>query len=99
LGPNFKSPNFADEVVDEVLRVTEHEAAATARDLAKQAGIPAGLSGGAAVAAARQVAQRRDPSIRTIVTLIPDSADRYISSYLFQDAFDENGALRTHVGV
>jgi cysteine synthase A len=99
LGPNFKSPNFADEVVDEVLRVTEHDAAETARDLARHAGIPAGLSGGAAVAAARQVAERRDPSIRTIVTLIPDSADRYISSYLFQDAFDENGVLRTHVGV
>ena len=99
LGPNFKSPNFADEVVDEVLRVTELEAAATARDLARYAGIPSGLSGGAAVAAARQVAERRDPSIRSIVTLIPDSADRYISSYLFQDAFDENGALRTHVGV
>jgi cysteine synthase len=99
LGPNFKSPNFADEVVDEVLRVTELEAAATARDLAKYAGIPSGLSGGAAVTAARQVAERRDPSLRTIVTLIPDSADRYISSYLFQDAFDENGALRTHVGV
>jgi len=97
LGPNFKSPNFADEVVDEVLRVTEDEAAAVARDLAKHAGIPAGLSGGAAVAAAQQVAKRQDPTIRTIVTLIPDSADRYISSYLFQDAFDENGALRTDV--
>jgi cysteine synthase len=99
LGPNFKSPNFADEVVDGVLRVTENEAAATARDLAKHAGIPAGLSGGAAVAAARQVAERRDSSIRTIVTLIPDSADRYISSYLFQEAFDENGVLRTHVRI
>ncbi len=46
LGPNFKSPNFADEVVDEILRVTEYDAAATARELATQAGIPAGLSGG-----------------------------------------------------
>ena len=99
LGPNFKSPNFADEVVDEILRVTEDDAAATARELARYAGIPAGLSGGAAVAAARQVAERRDPSIRTIVTLVPDSADRYISSFLFQDAFDENGVLRAHVGV
>ncbi|SBS71697.1 Cysteine synthase, chloroplastic/chromoplastic [uncultured Mycobacterium sp.] len=99
LGPNFKSPNFADEVVDEILRVTEHDAAATARELASRAGIPAGLSGGAAVAAARQVAERRDPSIRTIVTLVPDSADRYISSFLFQDAFDENGVLREHVAV
>ncbi|CAJ1509157.1 PLP-dependent cysteine synthase family protein [[Mycobacterium] burgundiense] len=99
LGPNFKSPNFADEVVDEVLRVTEDDAAATARELARYAGIPAGLSGGAAVAAARQVAERRDPTIRTILTLVPDSADRYISSYLFQDTFDENGAFRTHVSV
>ncbi|NTY58025.1 pyridoxal-phosphate dependent enzyme [Mycolicibacterium sphagni] len=99
LGPNFKSPNFADEVVDEILRVTEYDAAATARELARHAGIPAGLSGGAAVAAARQVAERADPSIRTIVTLVPDSADRYISSYLFQDAFDENGVLREHVSV
>jgi len=97
LGPNFKSPNFAQEVVDEILRVTEGDAAATARALAKHAGIPAGVSGGAAVAAARQVAERRDPSIRTIVTLIPDSVDRYISSYLFQEAFDQNGAPRTHV--
>jgi cysteine synthase A len=99
LGPNFKSPNFADEVVDEILRVTEDDAAATARQLARHAGIPAGLSGGASVAAARHVAERRDPSIRTIVTLVPDSADRYISSFLFQDAFDENGVLRAHVGV
>ena len=99
LGPNFRSPNFAQEVVDEVLRVTENEAAATARDLARYAGIPSGLSGGAAVAAAKQVAERRDPSIRTIVTLVPDAADRYISSYLFQETFDENGAFRTHVGV
>lgn len=99
LGPNFKSPNFADEVVDEILRVTEQESAVTARELARFAGIPAGLSGGAAVAAARQVAERADPSIRTIVTLVPDSADRYISSFLFQDAFDENGAHREHVSV
>ncbi|KAA0099351.1 PLP-dependent cysteine synthase family protein [Mycolicibacterium sp. P1-5] len=99
LGPNFKSPNFADDVVDEILRVTEHDAADTARELARQAGIPAGLSGGAAVAAARQVAGRRDPSIRTIVTIVPDSADRYISSFLFQDAFDVNGVHREHVGV
>ncbi|MBB3753993.1 cysteine synthase A [Mycolicibacterium sp. BK634] len=97
LGPNFKSPNFADEVVDEILRVTEKDAAATARDLARYAGIPAGVSGGAAVAAARQVAERRDLSLRTIVALIPDSADRYISSYLFQEAFDENGVRRTDV--
>jgi cysteine synthase A len=99
LGPNFRSPNFAQEVVDEILRVTENDAAATARELARYAGIPAGLSGGAAVAAARQIAERRDPSIRTIVTLIPDSADRYISSFLFQDTFDENGAFRAHVAV
>ena len=99
LGPNFKSPNFADEVVDEILRVTEDDAAAMARELARHAGIPAGLSGGASVAAARQVAERRDPSIRRIVTLVPDSADRYISSFLFQEAFDENGVLRAHVGV
>lgn len=97
LGPNFKSPNFAQEVVDEILRVAEADAAATARELAKHAGIPAGVSGGAAVAAAKQIAERRDPSVRTIVTLIPDSADRYISSYLFQEIFDEYGALRTHV--
>lgn len=99
LGPNFRSPNFDQEVVDEILRVTENDAAATARELARYAGIPAGLSGGAAVAAARQIAERRDPSIQTIVTLIPDSADRYISSFLFQDTFDEIGAFRAHVSV
>ncbi|WP_396893000.1 PLP-dependent cysteine synthase family protein [[Mycobacterium] wendilense] len=96
LGPNFKSPNFEDDVVDEILRITEDDAAATARDLARYAGIPAGVSGGAAVAAARKVAARQDPSLRTIVALVPDSADRYISSYLFQETFDEDGALRTH---
>lgn len=99
LGPNFRSPNFDQEVVDEILRVTDNDAAATARELARYAGIPAGLSGGAAVAAARQIAERRDPSIQTIVTLIPDSADRYISSFLFQDTFDEIGAFRAHVSV
>ena len=78
-------PNTLDiGIYDEIIRVTNEDAFSTGRELALAEGFLTGISSGAAVWAAVQVAQRPEYKGKTIVALLPDSGDRYLSTPLFQ---------------
>ena len=78
-------------LVDEIEQVTNEEAVFYARRLAREEGILAGISCGAATAAAVRVAKRIENSGKTIVVVPPDSGERYLSSILFDGIFDLEG--------
>ena len=87
---------FVPEVLDLVLvdsieTVTNEEAVLFARRLAREEGILSGISSGAAVAVAVRLAQRPENAGKTIVTVLPDSGERYLSSILFEGIFDAAG--------
>jgi len=79
----FKPDYYDDNLVESVLSIENDEAIQMARELALCEGIPAGISGGAAVAAALKVASRREMAGKLIVVLIASCAERYISTDLF----------------
>jgi cysteine synthase len=72
-------------IVDEVIVVGDDEAFASARRLAREEGILAGVSSGAALNAALTVASRDDAAGKTIVVLLADGAERYVTTSLFQN--------------
>lgn len=84
IGAGFVPEVLDRDLIDEVLLVGNQEAIDTARRLALLEGIPVGISSGAALACAMRVAQREDMKGRTVVTILPDSAERYISTALFE---------------
>ena len=83
IGANFVPDVLDTEVYDEVLPVTEEAAFAAARELGKTEGLVAGISSGAALSAALTVAQRPENAGKTIVALLPDTGERYLSADLF----------------
>ena len=85
IGAGFVPDVFKREVVDEIIQVTNENAGATARRLAKEEGILAGISSGAATWAAVEVAKRPENKGKLIVVIIPDTGERYLSTWLFQD--------------
>ncbi len=89
IGPNFLPKNLDLSIVDEVQTVSSDEAIAWSRRLASEEGILSGISAGAAVAAAVKVAERPEWQGKTIVVILPDSGERYLSSVLFAGLFDE----------
>jgi len=77
-------PGILDRgVIDEIVTISNETAFATARKVAKLEGIPVGISSGAAVAATLEIATRKDMAGKTIVTIIPSFAERYLSTALF----------------
>ena len=86
IGANFIPAIYDASVVDEVLPVPDDEAIRGGRELASTEGLLAGISSGAAVYAARLLAQRPDFADKKIVVLLPDTGERYLSTELF--AFD-----------
>jgi cysteine synthase A len=83
IGVSFIPATFDHSVCDEVIAVNDDDAFATVKQLAAKEGVLAGSSGGAAVFAALQIARRLGPGKR-VATLIPDSAERYLSKKIFE---------------
>jgi len=85
IGAGFVPAVFNKDVVDEIIQVKSEDAGATARAVAKLEGILVGISSGAALWAALQVAKRPENKGKTIVVVLPDTGERYLSTWLFQD--------------
>jgi len=85
IGAGFIPEVMRLELVDEIVKVTDDDAKATARRLAREEGILVGISSGAAAWAAVQVARRPENKGKQIVVVFPDTGERYLSSWLFQD--------------
>lgn len=84
IGAGFVPEVLRLNLVDEIIQVTNEDAFATARRLAKEEGILVGISSGAAAFAALQVASRTDSQGKLIVVILPDTGERYLSSELFE---------------
>jgi len=83
IGAGFIPDVLRLDLVDEVIRVTGDNAVATARRLAKEEGILAGISSGAATYAALQIASRQEMNGKIIIVILPDTGERYLSTDLF----------------
>jgi len=84
IGAGFIPDNLDLDLVDDVLTVTDEEAIAFAREAARKAGLLVGISSGANLAAAFRLARCEENRGKTIVTLLPDTAERYLSTELFE---------------
>ncbi|MBM5807078.1 MAG: cysteine synthase A [Cyanobacteria bacterium M_surface_10_m2_179] len=91
IGAGFVPGNLDLAMVDRVEQVSDEEAVAMARRLAREEGILAGISCGAAAAAAVRLAREPQLAGQTIVVVLPDSGERYLSSVLFEGIFNERG--------
>ncbi|HOT43926.1 MAG TPA: cysteine synthase A [Spirochaetota bacterium] len=83
IGAGFVPQIFNRDAVDEIIPAVHTDAGETARRLAREEGILTGISGGAALWAALKVAKRKESSGKTIVVLLPDTGERYLSTWLF----------------
>lgn len=84
IGANFIPDNLNRALIDEVFPVTEEQAYAAARKLARAEGLLVGISSGAALHAATELAKRPGSKGKVIVVLLPDTGDRYLSTPLFE---------------
>ena len=85
IGANFVPSLLNRDIYDEIITVSNDEAYAAARALAKREGILVGISSGAALHAGAQLAKRKENTGKTIVVLLPDTGDRYLSTSLFDN--------------
>lgn len=85
IGPGFVPGNMSPDLMDEAVKVSNDDAFAAARRLARTEGIPVGISSGAALTAGLRVAKRPEMSGKTVVVIIPSFAERYLSTALFED--------------
>lgn len=86
IGAGFVPGVLDMKVVDEIIRVKNSDAGETARQLARKEGILAGISSGAAMWAALQVARRSDNRGKMVVVVLPDTGERYLSTWLFEES-------------
>lgn len=91
IGAGFVPEVLDLSLVDDIEQVTNEEAVLYAQRLAKEEGILSGISCGAAVAVAVRYAKRPENAGKTIVVVLPDSGERYLSSILFEGLFDDKG--------
>ena len=85
IGAGFVPQVLNKDVIDEIIQVSNDDAGETARQLAKKEGILAGISSGAALWAALQVAKREESRGKLIVVVLPDTGERYLTTWLFQE--------------
>ena len=93
LGAGFIPAILNTKIYDEVITVKEDDSAPISKQVAKLDGIPVGISSGAAIWAAIQVAKRPENKGKQIVAIIPSSAERYLSSWLFADLSVESDSI------
>jgi cysteine synthase A len=84
IGAGFVPDVLDREIIDEIIQVAHENAGEMARRIAKEEGILVGISSGAALWAAMEIAKRKEASGKTIVAILPDSGERYLSTWLFQ---------------
>ncbi|MBK5006513.1 MULTISPECIES: cysteine synthase A [unclassified Pseudomonas] len=89
IGAGFVPKNLDLSIVDQVMTVSDEEAKAMAIRLMQEEGILCGISCGAAMAAAVRLAEKPEMQGKTLVVILPDSGERYLSSMLFSDMFSE----------
>ena len=87
IGAGFVPKTYDAGVIDEVLDIDNDDAIRTGRELAREEGLLVGISSGAAAFAAAQLAKRPENEGKTIVAILPDTGERYLSTVLY--AFDE----------
>jgi cysteine synthase A len=85
IGADFQPQVYDPSVIDEIYQTDEVKAASVARRLAREEGILAGISSGSALEAALTVAKRPENKGKTIVAILPDSGERYLSTWLWED--------------
>jgi len=85
IGPGFIPANLNTKIVDEVIKVNEEDSGPISKEVNQLDGVPIGISSGAAVWAALQVAKRPENKGKTIVAIVPSSSERYLSTWLFTD--------------
>lgn len=84
IGAGFIPEVVNSDIIDEVVKVSSNDAASMARTLAKEEGLLVGISSGAAVVAARKIAKKKENEGKTIIVILPDSGERYLSTWLFE---------------
>jgi cysteine synthase A len=87
IGAGFIPDVLRTDLVDEIVKVTNEDAGIMARRLAKEEGILAGISSGAAAWVALEVAKRPESEGKLIVVILPDTGERYLSTWLFQELY------------
>ena len=85
IGPGFIPENLNTKIVDEVIKVSEDDSGPISKEVNQLDGIPIGISSGAAVWAALELAKRPENRGKTIVAIVPSSSERYLSTWLFAD--------------
>jgi cysteine synthase A len=85
IGAGFIPANLNTKIVDEVIQVNEEDTGPISKEVNQSEGIPVGVSSGAAIWAALQVAKRPENKGKTIVAIVPSSSERYLSTWLFAD--------------
>jgi len=94
IGAGFVPGNADLSLIDEVMQVTDEDACATARELAAKEGVMCGISAGAAVWASKELAARPENKGKTIVCIIPSFGERYLSTVLYANLWEEASAQK-----
>jgi cysteine synthase A len=93
IGAGFIPEVLNPKIIDEIIKVKEEDSGPISKEVNQLDGIPVGISSGAAIWAALQVAQRPENAGKQIVVIIPSGTERYLSSWLFADVNVESDKL------